>query len=241
MVPANISLEELIEKIITLPRGWSPYGSLSREVLTGIARHCSKIDVAHSLETGCGKSTLLFSHLSRHHMVFAMDCDENGNFKTTQNSPLLNSPAVEFIEGPTQRTLRDRRFAHLIDVALIDGPHGYPFPELEYYVIYPLLKPGGILIVDDIQIPTIRNMFNVLKCDEMFSLTEVVGTTAFFRRTDKPTFNPYGDGWWLQNYNKERDPIHEFVPDSLKRWVPKPIKRSIKNAIYSVTKRFRER
>ena len=239
MVPVNTSLEELIEKIMALPRDWAPYGSLSREVLRSIASHCSKIDISHSLETGCGKSTLLFSHLSRHHKVFAVDFDEKGNFKTTQSSPLLNGSSVEFIEGPSQRTLLEHRFEHLIDVALIDGPHGYPFPELEYYVIYPLLKPRGILIVDDIQIPTIRNMFNFLKSDDMFSLIEVVGTTAFFRRTDKPTFDPYGDSWWLQNYNKEKDRISEFVPDVLKRWVPKPVKRSIKSTIDTIVNRFR--
>lgn len=236
MVSANTSIDELIEKLRALPRDWSPYGSLAGEVLRAIAYHCSKMDIGHSLETGCGKSTLLFSHLSRQHKVFAMDADKNGNLKKVQNSPFLNSISVEFIEGPAQRTLPQHRFDHRIEAALIDGPHGYPFPELDYYFIYPLLKPGGILIVDDIQIPTIRNMFNFLKTDEMFSLIEVVRNTAFFRRTERPTFDPYGDGWWSQNYNKQRDRISELV--AYFTWVPKPIKRSIRNTIYPIIKRL---
>ena len=240
MVSANASVGELIEKLIALPQDWSPYGTLYPEVLKAIAYHCSKMDIWHSLETGCGKSTLLFSHLSRHHKVFAMDVDQNGNFKKVQNSPFLNSISVEFIEGPTQRTLPQHRFDHQIEAALIDGAHGYPFPELDYYFIYPLLKPGGILIVDDIQIPTIRNMFNFLKRDEMFSLIEVVRNTAFLRRTERPTFDPYGDNWEFQNYNM-RDRLGEAVPSFLKAWVPKPIKRSIKNATYWVIKRLEER
>ena len=35
----------------------------------------------------------------------------------------------------------------------------------------------------------------------MFSLEEVVETTAFFRRTAAETFPPTGDGWWTQRYN----------------------------------------
>ncbi len=238
----NINLDDLIRKLIALPGNLYPHGTLSAEVLKGMLRHCSKFDILHSLETGCGKSTLLFSHLSRDHKVFVLPDgalgDGTGHFMTTQTSPLLNRSSVEFIEGPTQRTLPEYCFEHPLDAAFIDGPHGYPFPELEYYTIYPLLNPGAILIVDDIHIPTIRNMFDFLKTDEMFCLIEVVHNTAFFRRTAKPTFDPYGDGWWLQNYNKERDRLKELIPDFLKAWVPKPIKRSIKDALNSVIKRF---
>ena len=37
----------------------------------------------------------------------------------------------------------------------------------------------------------------------MWALNEVVGTTAFFQRTDAETFDPLGDGWWLQGYNEQ--------------------------------------
>ena len=41
----------------------------------------------------------------------------------------------------------------------------------------------------------------------MFELVEIVGTTAFFRRTAAETFDPYCDGWYLQPYNTSRFPI----------------------------------
>jgi hypothetical protein len=236
-------LTELIKKLTALPRDLYPCGSLGPDVLKGILRHCPRIDIAHSLETGCGKSTLLLSHLSRNHKVFVVPDRPSGGgwsqFETTRSSPYLHRDSVEFIEGPSQRTLPQYRFEHEIDVAFIDGPHGYPFPELEYYTIYRLLNAGGILIVDDIQIPTIRNLFGFLKADEMFSLIEVVNTTAFFHRTAVPTFDPFGDGWWLQNYNQERDRIGGLVPRLAKMWIPKSIKRSIKSAINSVIEKLR--
>ncbi len=87
---------------------------------------------------------------------------------------------------------------------LIDGPHGFPFPELEYFFFYPHLKTGALLVIDDIQIPTIGRLADFLSEDRMFERVELIGATAVFRRTDAPTLDPFGDGWWLQDYNRRR-------------------------------------
>jgi hypothetical protein len=62
-------------------------------------------------------------------------------------------------------------------------------------------------VIDDIQIPTIRQLFDFLREDDMFRLIETVGKTAFFERTNAPTFSPVQDGWWLQKYNAARFPV----------------------------------
>jgi hypothetical protein len=46
---------------------------------------------------------------------------------------------------------------------LLDGPHGYPFPDMEYYFFYPHIKPRGHLVIDDIQIPSIGRMTDILQ------------------------------------------------------------------------------
>jgi len=99
------------------------------------------------------------------------------------------------------------RFKHPLDLAFLDGPHGFPFPELEYFYIYPHLAPGAMLVVDDIHIPTIFNLYAFLRQEDMYDLVEVIQTTAFFRRTDAPSLSPESDGWWTQNYNKARFPV----------------------------------
>jgi predicted O-methyltransferase YrrM len=184
-----------LEQLGALPADWHAHGSLTPQVLDRIAAELAGREPEHSIETGTGKSTLLLSHLSRHHLVFTIDDPAEGSLAKVQSSPLFRAASVEFVVGPTQRTLRDAALPDGIGFALIDGPHAYPFPELEYFAIYPRLTPGALLIVDDVHIPTVGNLFSVIAEDDMFEVVDVLRTTAFLRRTSAPVFDPEGDSW----------------------------------------------
>jgi hypothetical protein len=191
----------LLDEVTRIAPSLHSAGTFSARTLEAIVRHACAAPVRHSVETGSGASTLLLSHLSGDHTVFAVD-GGTGSIRSIETSALLRREVVTFVEGPTQVTLPAHRFSDALQLALIDGPHGYPFPDLEYFYLYPQLQPGALLIVDDIHIPTITNLFNFLRADEMFDLQETVETTAFFRRTEAPTFSTIGDGWWTQGYNR---------------------------------------
>ena len=110
--------------------------------------------------------------------------------------------------------------------------------ELEYYWIYPHLTPGALLIVDDIDIPSVFRLFDFLRDDDMFELLEVAHTTAFFQRTGAPTFDALGDGWPLQRYNRKRYPIRDAAlvlswKDRLKGRIPAPLKRLLRRIMRS--------
>jgi hypothetical protein len=195
-------IQSLVRQISALPHDWHGSGTVSPHVLDALARHLAD-GVTRSVETGVGRTTLLFSHLSEHHTVFTVDDTDAGNsLGVVQDSSLLNAGAVHLVLGPTQQTLRDVRMEHPIQLAYLDGPHGYPFPELEYWAVYPRVESGGLLVIDDVHIRTIQSLFRFLRDDEMWDLADVVGNTAFFRRTDSPVVDPFGDGWWLQRRNR---------------------------------------
>lgn len=198
-------------------------GTFSARTLEAIARATQKLRIRNSAETGSGASTLLFSHLSDHHTVFALE-DGRGSITNVRQSSLLRQNVVTFVEGPTQVTLPQHHFREKLQLVLIDGPHAYPFPDLEYYFLYPHLDPGALLILDDIHIPSVHNLFQFLRQDAMFQLDRVVQKTAFFSRTTAPTFDPFDDGWSQQNYNatpllrytwKER--LGDLLPTSVRR------------------------
>ena len=225
-------VEQVLNDIIALPPDWHGAGSLKSGVLKAIARHAAGMNVTATAETGSGKSSLLFSHLSPRHWVFAMD-DGNGSVRRVQESKLLKPGVVEFVEGPTQRTVPAFAFREPLQMVMLDGPHGYPFHHLEYYYFYPHLAPGGVLILDDIDIPSIYDQYKFLKKDAMFELLEVVHTTAFFRRTTAPVFDPMADGWWLQGYN-QRKKIIDWNPVSI---VTALIPRSVRKALLQRVKK----
>ena len=158
---------DVLSEIIRISPTLHTAGTFSAATLEAFIRHVSARPPRHSVETGAGASTLLLSHLSEHHTVFALD-GGTGSLRSVQESPLLRREAVTFVEGPSQSTLPGHEFVQPIQAALIDGPHAYPFPELEYYYLYPHLETGALLIVDDIHIPTITHLFDFLCADEMF-------------------------------------------------------------------------
>jgi hypothetical protein len=164
--------------------------------------------VKNTAETGCGKSTILLSNISENHTIFAIDDSISNSLNSSidffKKHPLTKNDRIKIVLGPTQITLPAYKNFHDYDVVLLDGPHGYPFPELEYYYFYPHVKIGGILIIDDIHIPSVGRMADFIAEDVMFNLIKVVGTTAIFKRTDIETFDPFQDGWWTQRYNQRR-------------------------------------
>lgn len=194
---------------------------MSSAALIALARHLQEQPLHNSAETGTGASTLIFSHLSEAHTAFAVDTDQS--IACVRRHPLLKRQATVFVDGPTQKTLPLQAFRDPLQAVLIDGPHAFPFPELEYFYLYPHIEQGGLLAIDDIHIPSIQNLFRFLRQDDMFRLEEVCGRAAFFRRTAAPTFDPWDDGWWLQRFNRRtlwryswRDRLKAIVPESLR-------------------------
>lgn len=203
---------EVIDAICALPDNWHGAGTVPNRVLREIARRCAG-GLTQSVETGTGRTTLLLSHLSPDHLVFAkQDRGAGDSLDRVRSSPVLTPDVVRFVEGPTQRTVPVYDFTERFDFALIDGPHGFPFPYVEYCYLYPHIAPGGLLVIDDLQIPSIRPLFDVLRRDAMWRLDGIVEHTGFLRRTDAPTLDPLDDGWWLQGYNRRmRDRLPPWV------------------------------
>lgn len=212
--------QEILDALASLPKDFHDAGVMPLNVLEAIERHSRDLDIKNSVETGSGLSTILLSHLSKNHLVFAKERfgERQGNsISSVQNSGLFRSESVEYVIGPTQRMLPNYEFTEKLQLVLIDGPHGFPYPDLEYYYLYQHLDEGALLIIDDIHIPTIRQLAEVLCEDEMFEKLEVVESCLFLKRTEATMFDPEGDDWWLQAYNSSRYPDNSLVRPSSRR------------------------
>jgi hypothetical protein len=87
-----------------------------------------------------------------------------------------------------------------LDLVLLDAPHAYPLPQVEFAYLYPHIKAGGWIVLDDIQIPSVYQLFQFLQAESSVVLEEVAVRTAFFRKTSETPAEP--DGWQKQGINR---------------------------------------
>ena len=176
--------------------GFHPWDAMSPMALSAILK---RGPFRSSVETGCGGSTIILSHASDRHTAFAIDGKDRTITGLRKQSD-LRSEKVAFVEGETRDTLPQYQFESELDLVLLDGPHAYPLPQIEFSYLFPWIRLGGWLVVDDIQIPSVYEMFDFLRKESSVVLEEVVVRTAFFRRVGAVEHSP--DGWALQGINR---------------------------------------
>lgn len=179
-----------------------PWDAMTPAALHGIAARSQRRPFECTAETGCGGSTILLSHLSQRHTAFALEGADLTVSELKRRDDLL-ADRVDFVEGETRLTIPGFGFQAKLDLVLLDGPHAYPLPQIEFAHLFPNLDTGGWLVLDDLQIPSVHELFKFVKSSGAVALEEVVGRTAFFRRTQLGGNGASGpDGWWLQNMNR---------------------------------------
>lgn len=176
--------------------GFHTWDAMSPAALAGILK---RGPYRSTVETGCGGSTIVLSHVSERHTAFALE-GKDQTITALRNQPSLRGASVTFVEGETKDTLPGYPFAGEVDLALLDGPHAYPLPQIEFVYLFPWIKLGGWLVLDDIQIPSVYELVRFLRKETSVALEEIVARTAFFRRIAAADRGP--DGWELQGMNR---------------------------------------
>jgi precorrin-6B methylase 2 len=184
--------QELIARAVQF-HTWDAMAPLALEALA------KRRPFQFSAETGCGGSTIVLSHLSKHHTVFAIEGPDRTITGLRQHSD-FRPETVVFVEGETKRTLPLHPFENRLDLVLLDGPHAYPLPQLEFAYLFPHLREGGWLVLDDVQIPSVNELVQFLRRESSIVLEEVVVRTAIFRKIGEHDFGP--DGWQHQGMNR---------------------------------------
>jgi hypothetical protein len=182
--------------LVTRANGFHPWDAMAPLALSAIMK---RGPFKSSAETGCGGSTVVLSHASERHIAFAIEGRVRTVTELRKHSD-LRPGIVTFVEGETRDTLPRYRFETQLDLALLDGPHAYPLPQIEFSYLFPWIRQGGWLVVDDIQIPSVFELFGFLRKESSVVLEEVVVRTAFFRRVGALEHSP--DDWALQGINR---------------------------------------
>jgi hypothetical protein len=143
-----------------------------------IARRCD--DTTRTLETGAGLSTALFAAIGTHHTCVTPGRPEVERLQAYFDSRGIDGSRVAFDVAPSHVSLP--RGSGELDLVLIDGGHGFPMPILDWFYAGERLRPGGVLIVDDLPLPAVRTLMAYVDRDDRWQPLERTEKWAAFER-----------------------------------------------------------
>lgn len=180
---------------------------VSGGTLAAIARHVEPS--FRTLEVGIGASTVVFAAASRAHTAISIAPHEYQRVAEFCSALDLDLSHVEYLQGPSDRVLPGVQ--GIFDLVLLDGAHAFPFPIVDFHHAGRLLRVGGLLMLDDLPIPSVQVLYRYLRTDAGWSLVEMVDDRVAVFRLVEPI--PSGDPWQEQAFNSSY-PDYSFLPAS---------------------------
>lgn len=171
-------------------------GGLSDDLLRGLFELACTVtsgDTGVILETGAGLSTLVFLASGPSRLItIAPNRDLRERIETQIARLVLSRPSLEFHVGRSEDVLPGLATADAgyVDLALIDGGHGMPTVFVDFCYINKILKMGGYLALDDVQLHSVRQLYLLLKHQPGFDVVADFGKLVVFRKTDDRRFLP---------------------------------------------------
>jgi len=140
------------------------------------------------LETGAGCSTIAFLFLDPGRLVSIAPsaelyarirsyCEVQGIAASVLDS------RVGFSEWVLPVLAQPVDSAPWVDFALIDGGHGWPTPFVDFFYANHMLRRGGYVMVDDVQIHAVKELARLLAQQPGFELALDLGKSLVFRKT----------------------------------------------------------
>lgn len=161
---------------------------------------------AKTLETGAGLSTLLFALKSSEHTCIVPSEQEIERIRAYCLKKDISLDNVTFIADYSQNVVPTLSRADL-DLVLIDGGHGYPIPAIDWFYTAPMLKTGGVVIVDDVQIWTGAVLKQFLALEETWELAGNFTQSAAYRKVGQD----YAREWKYQPYVTQKSKLPNLI------------------------------
>jgi predicted O-methyltransferase YrrM len=134
-----------------------------------------------TLETGCGASTIMFAAAGSEHTAVFLNESEGTAVTTWCAGHDIDTSRVTLRPGSSSQVLPALDPGPL-DLVLVDGCHGFPFPQLDWYYAAAHLVDGGILVVDDTQLPAPYELGRYLEHDPRWERIHVGSQWVAFKR-----------------------------------------------------------
>ena len=135
-----------------------------------------------TLETGAGASTLVFAAAGAIHRAVTPDPEEEHRIREACAARGIDDSNMTFDIGPSQKVLPSLETPPL-DVVLVDGAHGFPYPILDWWYLQPHLKEGGLMLLDDAYLSPVGAILEYVQASESWELEKPISfRTACIRK-----------------------------------------------------------
>jgi Methyltransferase domain len=164
---------------------WGALGWLEDNVSPGMA----------TLETGSGSSTLVFAAAGASHEAVTPDAEEEVRIRGECERRGIDSSSVRFRIGLSHEVLPTLG-PRPLDLVLLDGAHGFPYPVLDWWYVAPHVRVGGLVLLDDAYMPPVRVLVDALRKQPAWEVAAAVGPrTVAVRKVAEglPPFDWHGE------------------------------------------------
>jgi hypothetical protein len=164
---------------------WAALDWLERRVQPGWA----------TIETGAGLSTLVLAARGAIHEAVTPSQDESDRIRAEAERLGISLEHVRFRIGSSHEEL-PRWEPRPLDLALLDGAHGFPYPILDWWYVAPHLKRGGYLLLDDAYMDAVGKLVDFLRSRPAWRVEGAVGyRTLVVRKLEDelPPFDSLGE------------------------------------------------
>jgi hypothetical protein len=148
-----------------------------------------------TLETGAGLSTLVLAARGAVHEAVTPSEDEADRIAAEAGRRGISLERVTFRIASSHEEL-PRWEPRTLDLALLDGAHGFPYPILDWWYVAPHLKRGGYLLLDDAYMDAVGTLVDFLRSRPAWRVEGAVGyRTLVVRKLEEelPPFDSLGE------------------------------------------------
>jgi hypothetical protein len=152
------------------------------------------------IETGAGNSTITFLNLAPEQLVSVAPaealrdrivayCDESGLDRTALDFRVARSELElpRMVLGTTTSGWDAPSDRPRFDIALVDGGHGWPTAFVDLCYLNLMLRQGGLLVLDDVQLHSIAEISRLLRKQPGFELRhDFLKLQVWEKTTDEP-------------------------------------------------------
>lgn len=177
-----------------LHAGGSEYWGLAWEALEWLERELRP--GMPTLETGSGASTLVFAAAGAEHEAVTPEASEEARFRAEAERNGVDAARVTFRIGFSHEVLPQLE-PRPLELVLIDGAHGFPYPILDWWHVAPRVNVGGRVLLDDAYMPPVRAIVDALRADPSWAVEGAASfRTAVVRKLadSPPAFDWEGGG-----------------------------------------------